>query len=922
LINPEIQKEGLSMDDHKKTKAQLLEEIGDLRRKVQQLTKKQKSDPVGEEQYRPILNNIEDGYYEVDLAGKYIYLNSGFCKYHGRSLEDMIGRSYRDFSPTPESAQAIYDIFNTIYRTGIPAEDISYQIIRKDGNIRDLEMSASLIKDSEGNYIGFRGISRDITDRKKMEIERERYQDFFENATDGCFELDLRGAITFANEAACRMFGYTREEFKGMDYHNYTTPENAKNLFTIFNEVYRTGLPSKVFEYEIKHKGQEIRTLETTASLIRDAEGNPTGFRGITRDITERKKLETEQERSQAFVENISDGVWEVDLAGSITYANEAICHMFGYPREEFMGINYRAFTTPEIAESLFKIFNETYRTGTPAVIFDYEVIRKNGERFFLETSASLIRDQAGNPTGFRGVSRDITERKKMEAENERYRDFVENITDGCFEVDLAGNMTFFNDSACRMFGYPREVFMGMNNRAYTSPETAKKTFKIFNEIYRTGLPAKIFDYEVIHKDGSTGILEMSASLIRDRVGNPVGFRGISRDISDRKKMEAETVRLSEQLNQARRLEAIGTLAGGVAHDFNNLLMGIQGYASLMLLDIDTHHPFYEKLKAIETQVKSAAGLTGQLLGFARGGRYEVKSTDINQLISKTASLFGRTKKGIQIHETLAEDLWEIEADQGQMEQVLLNLFVNAGQAMPGGGNLYLQTENVHLDESYAEPHGIPAGPYVKISVTDTGVGMDPETKARIFEPFFTTKEMGRGTGLGLATAYGIITGHGGIITVYSEKGYGTTFNLYLPASPKTIFPTNQKAPEILTREETLLLVDDEKMITEVTGTMLTRLGYQLLIAHSGEEAVEIYRDNASRIHLVIMDLVMPGIGGGEAIDQIKSINPQAKIILSSGFSLNGEAREVMNRGARAFIQKPFLMDDLSKIIKEVLEAP
>jgi nitrogen-specific signal transduction histidine kinase/ActR/RegA family two-component response regulator len=385
--------------------------------------------------------------------------------------------------------------------------------------------------------------------------------------------------------------------------------------------------------------------------------------------------------------------------------------------------------------------------------------------------------------------------------------------------------------------------------------------------------------------------------------------------------MEAETVRLTELLTQSRKLEAVGTLAGGIAHDFNNILMGIQGYASLMLLDIDTTHPFYEKLKAIEDQIKSAADLTGQLLGYARGGRYEVKTTSLNELIGKTASMFGRTKKEIRIHQTFAKDLWTVEADRGQLEQVLLNLFMNAWQAMPGGGALYLQTENVILDEFYVEPFGTAPGPFVKISVTDTGVGMDRETKDRVFEPFFTTKEMGRGTGLGLASAYGIIRGHGGIINVYSEKGYGTTFNFYLPASQKEVIEEMRPAREIIKGNETLLLVDDEKIITDVTAAMITRLGYQILIAHNGEEAVEIYQANPNRVDLVILDMIMPGIGGGKAFDLIQSINPQAKIILSSGFTLNGEAKEIMNRGARAFLQKPFQIDDLSKVIREVLEA-
>ncbi len=1003
------------MDDRKKTKAQLLDELADLRSKVQQLEAIEKPVQIDEEKYRTILDNIEDGYYEVDLSGKYTFVNQSVSRYHGRSSEELIGQSYRKFLQTPEAAQEIFKVFNQVFRTGNPAQIFEYQIIRKDGEIRDLEVSASLILDTEGKPAGFRGISRDITERKKLEAEKERYREFIENINDGCYELDLKGNLTFANastfprfgysreevqgmnytqytspetaqklfpifneiyrtgipfrvveyevirkggeighlemsvslirdtkgkpvgfrvvsrdvserkrmeaeneryrdfvenitdgciesdlagnttfvnEAVCQMFGYTREELIGMNNRNRITPETAKRIFKVFNEIYRTGLPAKIFDYPLLRKDGEIRHLEVSGSLIKDQAGKAKGFRGVIRDITDRKKMEAEQERYRDFVENIADGCWEIDLAGNTTFINETTCRVMQYTREELLGMNNRAFTTPETAKQLFKVFNEIYRTGLPAYISDYHVVRKDGGTIVLELSASLIRDEAGNPVGFRGITRDITERKKMEAEQERFRDFVENITDGCWEIDLAGNITFVNESACRMMGYPQEEFLGMNNRAYTSPETAKQLVKVFNEIYRTGLPAKISDYrhcaqgwEVLY------VLEMSASLIRDQAGNPIGFRGITRDITERKKMEAETVRLTEQLNQARKLEAIGTLAGGIAHDFNNLLMGIQGYTSLMLLDTDPSHPFYEKLKAVESQVRSAADLTRQLLGYARGGRYEVKATNLNELVGKTASLFGRTKKEISIHQIFAKNLWTIEADQGQLEQVLLNLFMNAWQAMPGGGALYLQTENVWLDESYVEPYETAPGPFVKLSVTDTGIGMDRETKERIFEPFFTTKEMGRGTGLGLASTYGIIRGHKGIITVYSEKGYGTTFNIYLPSSQKEALQEIQLSREIMKVQGTLLLVDDEKTIIEVTGGMITRLGYQLLIAHSGEEAVEIYQANSDRIDLVIMDMIMPGIGGGEAFDLIKSINPQVKIILSSGFNLNGAAK-------------------------------
>ena len=338
-----------------------------------------------------------------------------------------------------------------------------------------------------------------------------------------------------------------------------------------------------------------------------------------------------------------------------------------------------------------------------------------------------------------------------------------------------------------------------------------------------------------------------------------------------------------------------------------------------MLMELDEGHPYYEKLRAIEKQVQSGADLTRQLLGFARGGRYEVKPTDLNEIISRAAAMFGRTKKEIRMHEKYCARIWAVDADRGQMDQVLLNLFVNAWQAMPGGGDLFLETDNVNLDTDYVAPYEIKPGPYVKVSITDTGVGMDEKTRQRIFDPFFTTKEMGRGAGLGLASAYGIIKGHSGFINVYSEKGHGTTFNIYLPASNQEVVKEKPSAGAIRKGIETILVVDDERMILDVTQGMLESLGYRALIAQGGAEAMEIYRADHGKIDLVILDMIMPGMGGGELLDRMKAVHAEVKVLLSSGYSINGEAEAIMARGARLFLQKPFRLDDLSQKIREAL---
>ncbi len=392
------------------------------------------------------------------------------------------------------------------------------------------------------------------------------------------------------------------------------------------------------------------------------------------------------------------------------------------------------------------------------------------------------------------------------------------------------------------------------------------------------------------------------------------------RDISERRKAEEDKANLEAQLIQAQKMEAIGTLAGGIAHDFNNLLMGMQGRTSLMLIGKDSSHPDFEYLKRIEDNIKSAADLTKQLLGFARGGKYEVKPTNLNEMVNKSADMFGRAKKEITIHQKVQKDIWTVEVDQPQIEQVLLNLYVNAWQAMSGTGELSLETENVTLNESFVKPYGVKPGNYVKISVGDTGIGMDKAIQQRIFDPFFTTKEKSRGTGLGLASAYGIIRSHGGVINVYSEKGNGATFNIYLPASENEVKKEKEISGEIIKGTETLLLIDDEEMIIEVGQELLENLGYTLLTAKSGEEAITIYQKDSNRIDGVILDMIMPVMGGSEIYDRLKAINPDIKVLLSSGYSIDGLAKTIMAKGCDGFIQKPFSLEDLSKKLREILD--
>lgn len=349
--------------------------------------------------------------------------------------------------------------------------------------------------------------------------------------------------------------------------------------------------------------------------------------------------------------------------------------------------------------------------------------------------------------------------------------------------------------------------------------------------------------------------------------------------------------------------------------------MGIQGHASLIAMRMTREDPNYQHLKGIEEMVQRGSELTRQLLGFARAGRYDVRPSDLNEIMSKSARMFGRTKKEIVIRERYEKNLWPVEVDRGQIEQVLLNLYVNAWQAMPGGGELYLQTQNVTLDQAYVGALKVKPGKYVKVSITDTGIGMDKQTQKRIFEPFFTTKEMGRGTGLGLASVYGIIKNHGGLIDVLSEKGRGTTFTIHLPASQKDTVKEKEPSAQVLRGNETILLVDDEEVVLDVCSDILRSMGYHVLTARSGAEALRIYEKNRDKTDLVILDMIMPGASGRETYDRLKRINPKVKVLLASGYSMNGQAKEIMARGCDGFIQKPFTPKEISRRIREILDV-
>jgi len=668
------------------------------------------------------------------------------------------------------------------------------------------------------------------------------------------------------------------------------------------------------------------------------------------------------QEKYIGIFENIQDVYYETAMDGTVLEISPSIEKISEFKRDKLIGSDVtHLYNDPDSR----KVFIDTLLAQ--GQVSDYEIVLKDirGEPVYYSLNSILRKDEHGKPEKIIGSMRDITERKNAEAElrnyrdrleelvlertadlekvnlelqreaaqrrstedelrenEEKYRNILESIEEGYFETDLKGRFTFYNHATTRALGLPGSELPGMNFRRFTRPNTARRILRIFADIFRTGKSRRAIEVEIIGKDGAKRFIEFSASLICDAEGIPCGYRGIGRDVTQRLKDKKERRRLTEHLQRTQRLEALGRLAGGIAHDFNNLLMGIQGNASLMLSTLDMTNPNIENVRSIERCVRSGANLTRQLLGYARGGKYMVKPTNLNDLVRKTADMFGRTRKEIQIISSFHEDIWAVDVDRIQIEQVLVNLYLNGYQAMAHKGVLHLKTSNVYLAAEFVQPYKVTPGKYVKISVKDSGIGMAKDVQAHVFEPFFTTKTIGSGTGLGLASAFGIVKNHLGIIDFVSRPMKGTTFFVYLPVTEKPLHLEEETDESIDWGSETILLIDDEYYILSACEAMLNDMGYTVLTARSGEEAVGIYHDKWQNIALVILDMIMPGMDGRETYQKLQQINAGVKVLVSSGYSMDDIATEMLAMGCSEFIQKPFDMYKVSKKIRRLLDSP
>ncbi|PKN18336.1 MAG: hypothetical protein CVU71_12595 [Deltaproteobacteria bacterium HGW-Deltaproteobacteria-6] len=881
-----------------------------------------------EEKYRNILETMEEAYFEINPQGNYTFFNTALCRILGYPREELTGMNYKA-TVTPESLKTIPDIRRELSATGSTQNIIIAEVIRKDGVRRNIEFSVSLLRGQTGEPTGFRGIGRDVTDRiqaqQKIKDSEKRYRLLAENLTDVIWVLDPNLNYIYVSPSIESLRGYTPEEEMHQSLEQRLTPDSYKTAMDIFAQeslLEQSGQRHdrdwvKKIELEMTCKDGSTIWTELTINIFYNDHGEPQGLLGVTRDITKRRKAEQDlikkEELYRTIFEHTATANMIVAEDTTILLVNSNFEKLNGFLRHEVENkMSWTQFVVPEDLEKMKQrhVKRRIEPAGAPST-YEFRGVIKSGEIRNLFMSVAMI---PGTQNSIASLI-DMTDYQKaqdnLRQSEERFRDMARLLPETIFETDMTGKLTFVNEISFARFGYTRDdVEKGLKLLDVLAPEERERVRANAERFYQ-GKNFGLSEYLARKKDGTIfPVLVHSTPIIKD--GFPAGTRGFLVDMSDKKAME-------DQLLRAQKMEAIGTLAGGIAHDFNNLLMGILGNLSMLLMHLDETHPFHDRLRTMEEYVQRGSNLTRQLLGFARGGKYEVRTTNLGKFVLRSVDVFGRTKKDIAIHHKTNDAVWYVDVDRGQMDQVLLNLFVNAWQAMPSGGNLYVSVENTELRAEQVAAFGVPPGKFVKLTVTDTGVGMDEATKSHIFEPFFSTKERGHGTGLGLASVYGIIKNHGGFISVESEKGVGTSFIIYLPASERKLETEPVKENKLYEGQETILLIDDEEMIVDVGTQMLEGLGYRVLTATGGRQGITIFENHKETVDLVILDMIMPDLGGKETFEALLRLKPSVKALLSSGYSEDGLAKEIMDGGCKGFIQKPFTMVELSRKLREIL---
>jgi len=769
----------------------------------------------------------------------------------------------------------------------------------------------------------------EIARRKRVEASLKeseaRLRTIIEHSNELFYIHDTQNRLTYASPGSSVILGYSPEEMR-VKWTDLATdnPINLKGI-DITERALRTGDKQETYLLELKRKDGRAVLLEIDESPIKDDRGRVIGMSGAARNVTQKieaeKALQESEERYRVLVEESFDGIF-VQKGPKIIFANGRLHQMLGYEDGELLGLDHWQVYHPEFQEITRKRAEARMRGEKAPSHYEVKLGRRDGSWFYGEIAVRVI--EFDEEPGIQVWVKDIHERKQAEQalqESElKYRTILENIEDGYYEVDIAGNITFLNDSLCEMFKYAREELAGMNYRRLTTEENARDLYRVFNRVFIAGVSDKGFDWEIIRKDGTRAHIEASVSRRVDEGGRPVGFRGIVRDISEKRRLEA-------QLQRAQKMEVIGTLAGGVAHDLNNILSGLVSYPELLLMQIPADSPLRKPLLTIQRSGEKAAAVVQDLLTLARRGVAVSEVVNLNEVITQYLKSPEYEKlrsfhPGVDVETRFERGLLDISGSPVHLSKTVMNLISNAAEAVRQGGTIVVSTENRYIDRPVRGYEDVLEGDYVVLTVTDPGVGISPEDITKIFEPFYTKKKMGRsGTGLGMSVVWGTVKDHHGYIDVESREGEGTTFTLYFPATREV---KGKDEPPLSVesyrgRGESILIVDDVEQQREIASEMLKALGYSVRTVSSGEEALEYLKTHP--VDLVILDMIMdPGIDGLETYRRIIRFRPGQKAVIASGFSETERVREAQRLGVGAYVKKPFLSDKIGPAIRAELD--
>ncbi len=753
---------------------------------------------------------------------------------------------------------------------------------------------------------------------------------------DALVAVNGDGRIVAANTLATELFGYAADELAGSPIE-LLVPERLREAHVRHRTGYTAAPRPRPMGIglELIARRRDGSEFPATISLSPCPIGGSTLTLGAVRDVTERHRSEDALRRSEGSLARAQAiahiGSWDWDIVtGRLEWSDE-IYRIFGLAPQEF-GATYDAFlayVNPEDRDSVQHAVNAAVHKRLPYSI-EHRIVRPDGSERTVHEQGEVSYDGNGLPVRMIGTVQDITERalaeRALRDSEKRYRDLYENASDIIYSNDLEGRFLAFNPAGERILGYRREELLGQHFAVVVAPEHVEPTLRQMRRKLAGDTDATTYEVELVRKDGTRVPVEISSRVVFAH-GRPVGVEGVAREITERRRAEQARRELEEQLRHTQKLEALGRLAGGVAHDFNNLLTAIVGYSQLLADRAGADPELRRDIDEILRAADRGAGLTRQLLAFGRRQVLQPRVLDLNEVVRETGGLIRRViGESVELELSLAPRLGRVYADRSQLEQVLLNLSVNARDAMPAGGTVMFETENVRVrrDRGTEDPQ-IEPGDYVRLSVRDTGTGIAPEVREHLFEPFFTTKAPGEGTGLGLATVLGIVEQSGGTIAVESDLGAGATFRIYLPRVRAKTEPAPAAAPGESggaepSGSETVLVAEDDQTVRNLTRRVLERAGYTVLTARDGAEALEVCRTHAGPIHLLVTDVVMPRLSGPELAREALEIRPDMPVIYTSGYAETAFGADRMLPRGTDFLPKPFTGSTIARKVREVLD--